>query len=133
MGILGEIVLLGKGLSVKIIAIVNQKGGAGKQRQSVRRRMVDAKGIDFISASAAGKLMSANGRALLETLLDDESVTASYPATSGIDLIPACPVAGFERVSVSPNEMFLRQAVERFRDDAWDTCSLIVRQASVSE
>jgi chromosome partitioning protein len=128
-----EIVLLTeRELLVKIVAIVNHKGGVGKTTTAVclsgalvelgKRILL----LDLDPQASASKWLERDdtGRALVETLLDDGDLLPLVCQTpSGIDLI-SCGVqfAGFDRDAGGEpgGEFFLRQAIERLPADAWD-------------
>jgi chromosome partitioning protein len=126
------VLLVERELLVQTVAIVNHKGGVGKTTTAVclsgalveqgKRVLL----IDLDPQASASKWLEVNdsGRALLDTLIDDgDLMPLVYQTTSGIDLIP-CGVqfAAFERdAGAEPGgEFFLRQAVKRLPDDAWD-------------
>ncbi len=117
---------------MKIVAIVNHKGGVGKTTTAVclsgalveqgKRILL----LDLDPQASASKWLERDdtGRALVETLLDDGDLLPLVCQTpSGIDLI-SCGVqfAGFDRDAGGEpgGEFFLRQAIERLPADAWD-------------
>jgi chromosome partitioning protein len=119
---------------MKVVAVTNHKGGAGKTTTTVCLAGALAEAgwkvlvIDLDAQSSAsswlGTADGAHGKAFLDALVDDGDLMSLVQETScpGVQCIPnGCGFAAFDRVTAGEagGEFLLRRGIERL-NKAWD-------------